>query len=93
MIVFYVWSNLNLTDSQLGIFLISTVFTFIISFITTHINNMIVLSPVAKYFRKLVKNESYTEEEYNTAFKRFLGLPYIHSIGAFFRWIFGLGLL
>lgn len=93
ILIFYVWSNLNLSYVQLKIFLMCSAFTFVVSFSTTQINNFIVLSPVRKYFGKLQKNKQVSEDEYNSAFIRFLGLPYVHSIGAFFRWIFGLGLV
>jgi methyl-accepting chemotaxis protein len=93
MMTFYVWSNVNLTYDQLMIFFGCAAGTFVVSFATTHINNLIVISPIATYFKKLVSEQSVRDEEYNAAFKRFLNLPYYHSFGSFFRWIFGMALV
>ncbi|HNV45753.1 MAG TPA: hypothetical protein PKJ16_01845, partial [Spirochaetota bacterium] len=92
MIVFYVWSNVNLTHDQLVIFLVSVAVAFPISFITTQINNFIVIAPVLRYFRKLLSGAEVPEDEYNRAHRRFIMLPFLHSFGAFFRWLFGLGM-
>jgi len=91
MVILYVWMNLGLTSSQLNIFYMMSAIVAPISFITTLINNYIVIKPVTNLFNKIVANEPYTEEEYSRAFQRFLKLPYLHSFGAFFRWILGLG--
>ncbi|PKL39112.1 MAG: hypothetical protein CVV44_09605 [Spirochaetae bacterium HGW-Spirochaetae-1] len=88
--VFYGWSNLALTKEQLWILFITAPIATTISFITTHINNMIVIAPVWSYFKKLVNNEKSDEEEYQKALHRFLSLPFYHSFGAFFRWVGGL---
>lgn len=90
LIFFYVWSNLNLTPKQVVIFFISAAFAFAASFITTHINNLIVISPIKEYFRLLKTDQIIPNEIYDRAHRRLLLLPYIHSIGAFFRWIAGL---
>ncbi len=91
-IIFYVWSNLNFTSHQWDVFIIGAIATFFFSLTTTTINNFLVISPVIKYFKKLKNNEEISIEEYTAAFRRFFALPYIHSFGAFFRWIFGLGI-
>ncbi|MCU0848674.1 MAG: methyl-accepting chemotaxis protein [Spirochaetes bacterium] len=92
MIIFYVWSNLNFTDEQFRLFLSFSMIAITVSFITTQINNLIVISPVVKYFKRILNKETPGEEEHERVLKRFLALPYIHSFGAFFRWIFGLGM-
>ena len=92
ILVFYSYLAIKLTEQQMEVFLTGAVFAFSISFITTQINNVIVVKPIVSYFKKLVLNEPYTSEEYNRAFKRFLALPYAHSIGACFRWIAGLSM-
>ena len=93
IILFYAWSSLNLSGEQIQYLMIFTVFAFMTSFITTHINNLIVTAPLTKYFKNLIKGKVYNQKTYEKAFKRLLSLPYTHSIGAFFRWIFGLSLL
>ncbi|HOS38145.1 MAG TPA: methyl-accepting chemotaxis protein [Spirochaetota bacterium] len=92
MIVFYVWSNLNFSYDQMVVFLISVAVAFPVSFLTTQINNYFVIAPVIRYFRKLVAGSEVSAEEYNRAHRRFLLLPFVHSFGAFFRWVFGLGM-
>ena len=92
IIVFYIWSNLNLKEDQVMTLFICAIGAGSLSFITTLINNLIVISPVVKYFKKTIRGDSVGDEEYNFALKRFLHLPYIHSIGAFFRWIVGLSM-
>ena len=91
-ILFYVWSNLNFTSQQWDLFIISVIVSFAFSLTTTTINNLIVVSPVVKYFKKFELEEVVDDDEYNAAFRRFFSLPYIHSFGAFFRWIVGLGI-
>jgi len=90
MLTFYVWSNLNFTRDQMILFLMFAAGTFIVSFTTTQINNIIVIAPVVRYFRNLVKGADIPEHEYNRAHRRFLLLPFVHSFGAFFRWVGGL---
>ncbi len=93
LLLFYIWSNLRLNEEQLHTFFIVTAIAFVVSFSTTHINNLLVLAPVSRYFKKLLTNQTIEEEEYQKAHQRFLTLPFLHSIGAFFRWIFGLCLV
>lgn len=85
-------ATLSFTQEQLLFFALCVVFAFIISFITTQINNIIVTKPVQQYFNLILEGKDIAEEFYAAAFKRFLSLPYLHSIGAFFRWVFGLSL-
>ncbi len=92
LIVIYVWLNLNFTDEQTVLFLILVAVAFPISFITTQINNLIVIAPITHYFRDLLHNREIVDEVYDRAHRRLLFLPHIHSMGAFFRWIFGLGI-
>ena len=92
MITFYVITCVGITPEQMLLFLKIVAVVFIISFATTQINNIIVISPVTRYFKKLVNNEHVDDQEYAAAKKRFLALPYLHSFGAFFRWIFGLAI-
>lgn len=86
----YIASNLNLTEAQIWLFLKCVIITLCISIPTTHINNLIVISPIEKYFKKILAGEEITEPESEKVQKRFFSLPYIHAGGAFFRWIFGL---
>jgi methyl-accepting chemotaxis protein len=92
MIVFYVITCLGFTTEQMILFVKISAVVFVISFITTNINNLLVIAPVVKYFRKVLAGESVDNAEYAAAKKRFLSLPYLHSFGAFFRWVFGLGI-
>ncbi|MEJ5363328.1 MAG: methyl-accepting chemotaxis protein [Spirochaetota bacterium] len=85
-------TNITFTYNQFIFFIICIAFAFPISFITTQINNIIVTKPVQNYFNAVLNNEDISEESYELAFKRFLSLPYLHSIGAFFRWVFGLSM-
>ena len=92
LILLYTWTSLNFNYEQLKLFVILVAVAFPISFITTQINNLIVVSPVVKYFNLLLKNEPYSDEVYDSAHRRLLLLPHIHSAGAFLRWVFGLGI-
>jgi methyl-accepting chemotaxis protein len=88
--VLYVFSNLEFNPVQLKVFIIAALFSGTLSFATTLLNNYLVLRPVLKYFKMLVRGEEYDEETYNAAFIRFRKLPFYHSIGAMFRWLFGM---
>jgi len=90
-VLLYVWINIQFTPEQLTIFarIWPPAFIFGIAFVL--VNNWIVLRPVLIYFRKLLHGVEYSRDEYRAARKRFLRLPYIHAIGAFFRWILLLG--
>lgn len=90
MIIFYVITCLGLSEAQMLLFLKIAAVVFVLSFTTTQINNYLVILPVVRYFNKILKNEQVTSEQYSKAKKRFLSLPYLHSFGAFFRWVFGL---
>lgn len=90
LMVLYVFSNLEFNPVQLKVFIIAALFSGTLSFATTLLNNYLVLRPVLKYFGMLVRGEEYDEETYNAAFTRFRKLPFYHSIGAMFRWLFGM---
>ncbi len=92
VIIFYVWSNIQLTAEQFAIFnrVWPPFFAFGLAFVM--INNWIVLLPVLRYFKKVLKDEAVTDEEYTKAKKRFFKLPMIHAMGAFFRWMLLLSL-
>jgi len=91
MIVFYVVTCVGLNAEQALLFLKIVPIVFAISFITTQINNLLVIAPVVRYFKKVLAGVPVENGEYSAAKKRFLSLPYLHSFGAFFRWVFGLG--
>jgi len=91
LLIFFI-ATLSFSHQQFIVFLLCVSFAFPISFVTTQINNIIVTKPVQKYFNTLVKNEDIPDQLYDSAFKRFLSLPYLHSLGAFFRWVVGLSL-
>ncbi len=93
LMVLYVFSNLEFNPVQLKVFIIAALFAGTLSFITTLINNYLVLRPILKYFGMLVRGEEYDEDTYNAAFIRFRKLPFYHSIGAFFRWLLGMALV
>ncbi len=90
LMILYVYSNLDFNREQLVIFIYCAIFTANLSFVTTLINQYFVLRPVVRYFKKLLKGENFTDEEYDSAFKRFRKLPFYHSIGAIFRWTIGM---
>ncbi len=92
LLLLFITVNIKFSYNQLIFFAICVAFAFPVSFITTQINNIIVTRPVQKYFNAITSNEEISEELYELAFKRFLSLPYLHSIGAFFRWVVGLSM-
>ncbi|HOP65073.1 MAG TPA: methyl-accepting chemotaxis protein, partial [Spirochaetota bacterium] len=92
IIPLYIWVNLNLTNEQIILLLKFTGIAVVISGITTVLMDLTVISPVTGYFNKLIDNEKISDSEYARAQKRFFALPYIHSIGSFFRWVFGLSM-
>lgn len=90
LMVLYVYSNLEFTPEQLRVFVIAALFSATLSFTTTLLNNYLVVRPILKYFRMLIRGEDYDEDTYNAAFIRYRKLPFYHSIGAMFRWLFGM---
>jgi len=90
IILLYIWVNLNLRTDQILLLLKFTGISVVISMITTNIMDHAVISPVTGYFGKVINNETVSDEEYTRAQRRFFALPYLHSIGSFFRWIFAL---
>jgi methyl-accepting chemotaxis protein len=90
VILLYIWINLNLRTDQIILLLKFTGISVVISIITTNLMDLAVISPVTNYFNKILKGDTVSESEYIRAQKRFFALPYLHSIGSFFRWIFGL---
>jgi len=91
LIVFNVWSSLNFTPGQWDLFFTMVLIVTPVSFITTQINNHIAVAPVSCYFNKILGGKEVTDEDYQKAHRRLLYLPRIHGIGAFFRWVAGLG--
>ncbi|MCX7679092.1 MAG: methyl-accepting chemotaxis protein [Spirochaetes bacterium] len=92
ILIIFLIITIDLTVEQIKFFLICVAFAFPISFITTQVNNIIVVNPVQKYFSLLLAGDEISDDLYASAFMRFLSLPYWHSIGAFFRWVFGLSM-
>ncbi len=92
VIVFVLWLNIDFTAEQWRTFFIIMTIVFPVSLATTLINNKIVVSPITTYFNALLAGTEVAREQYDSAFRRFMMLPYLHSIGAFFRWIVGLGM-
>lgn len=86
-VLFYVWSNIQLTREQFTIFnrIWPIAFVFGIAFVL--LNNWIVLHPILKYLKKFRNGEPVAPEEYERTKKRLVRLPVIHAIGAFFRWV------
>lgn len=91
LIVFNVWSSLNFTPGQWDLFFTMVLIITPVSFITTQINNYIAVAPVSRYFNSILRGREPADEEYQKAHRRLLYLPRIHGIGAFFRWVAGLG--
>ena len=57
MIVFYVITCVGLTSEQMMLFVKICSVVFVISFITTNINNYLVIAPVVRYFKKVLAGE------------------------------------
>lgn len=93
LMILYVFSNLDFTSEQLYIFGMCSIFSVTVSFITTSINNYLVVKPITSYFKKLVKGESFEREEYERAFARFRKLPFYQAVGAMIRWTCGMSLI
>lgn len=93
LMVLYGYSNLEFTHNQMMIFLYSAAFASVLATAATVISNHILLNPIVKYFRALVKGREVTREEYNEAFARFRKLPFYHGIGAMTRWTLGMSLM
>jgi methyl-accepting chemotaxis protein len=92
VIVFIAWITFNFTEDQWYRFIFLCAIAFPISFITTFINNKIAVSPITSYFGALLSGTPVTRDQYDSALRRLIMLPYVHSVGAFFRWIVGLGM-
>lgn len=93
LIVLYIYYFMGFSENQILLFFKFVFIVLPISLVTTLINNLIVIYPITKYFKSITHNQDVSVELYNNAFKRFLSLPYIHSIGSFFRWLFGLSMV
>jgi methyl-accepting chemotaxis protein len=93
LLFFYVWANLELTGRQLEYFIKISVAGVIVMGTVTNIMNGMLCKPVTGYFKKIVRNERVTEEEYAVSHKRFLSLPFLHSFYAFLRWVAALSVV
>ncbi|HPF05431.1 MAG TPA: methyl-accepting chemotaxis protein [Spirochaetota bacterium] len=93
LMVLYGYSNLEFNHNQMIVFLYSAAFASALATAATVICNHILLGPIVKYFRTLVKGTEVTREEYDKAFARFRKLPFYHSIGAMTRWTLGMSLM
>lgn len=93
LMILYVFSNLEFSSEQLYIFTVCAIFSASLSFVTTNLNNYLVVRPITVYFKKLINGETIDEETYTRAFKRFRKLPFYHAIGAMLRWSLGMGLI
>ncbi|MBN2160714.1 MAG: SpoIIE family protein phosphatase [Spirochaetes bacterium] len=91
ILLVYVWANIQLTPEQLVLFfkIVPPAFLFGIAFVL--VNNLIVLWPILRYFKKFLAGKEVPDAEYFRIKKRFLRLPFIHAAGAFFRWLILLG--
>ncbi|MBP7737135.1 MAG: SpoIIE family protein phosphatase [Spirochaetes bacterium] len=92
VVLFYVWSNIQLTPEQLALFNRVWPPFFVFGIVFVLVNNLIVLAPVLRYFKKASRGLDVPEEEYDRARKRFFRLPMIHAVGALFRWLLLLSL-
>lgn len=92
VVLFYVWSNIQLTQEQLDLFNRVWPPFFVFGIVFVLVNNLIVLAPILRYFKKASRGLDVTDEEYDRARKRFFRLPMIHAIGALFRWLLLLSL-
>ena len=93
LMILYVFSNLDFSSEQLYIFTVCSIFSASLSFVTTNLNNYLVVRPITVYFRKLMNGETVDNETYTMAFERFRKLPFYHAIGAMFRWTLGMSLI
>lgn len=93
LIFLYLYVNSGFNEHQLSLFIKLTTTSVVISMITTYINDRIVISPIILYFNKDKAGDDVSSQEYKRAQQRFFALPFIHSIGSVFRWIFGLGMV
>ncbi len=92
VIVFIAWITFNFTMDQWYRFMVLCAIAFPVSFVTTFINNRIAVAPITLYFGSLLSGTPVSRDQYDGALRRLIMLPYVHSIGAFFRWIVGLGM-
>ena len=92
LLFIYVAVNLDMTTAQVILFLKICVIAFTVSFATTTINNMMVIKPIVNYFNGILNGRDIPHDEYKKVQVRFFNLPYIHAVGAFFRWVIGLSM-
>jgi methyl-accepting chemotaxis protein len=93
LLFFYVWSNLALTPGQLGTFIKISLGAVAVVGVITNTFNMVLLKPVQAYFKKIIKGEAVSDDEYAAAHKRFLSLPFLHSFWSFVRWVAALAVV
>ncbi len=92
MIVLYASVNFNMSPEQASIFFKWVVIAVAFGLISTNITDRIIVAPIVKYFKKLLRNEPVPEEEYARAQRRFFSLPYIHAVNSACQWLVGLSI-
>jgi len=90
MIVLYAWTNFNMSPEQAAIFFQWVAVAVTFGLISTNITDRIIVAPITRYFKKLLRGEPVTDEEYLRAQVRFFKLPYIYAVNSAFQWLAGL---
>jgi methyl-accepting chemotaxis protein len=90
LLLIYFLVNLDISLNNLVLLLKVLAVVIPISMATTYVSDIMVLSPIRRYFKKILKGEGAGDEDYAAAQKRFFSLPFAHAAGSLVRWIAGL---
>ncbi|MBN1532657.1 MAG: hypothetical protein JXA20_08350 [Spirochaetes bacterium] len=90
MIVLYASVNFNISPAQASVFFKCAAAAIAFGLVGTNVADRVIVLPITRYFRKLLRSEPVTEEEYARAQRRFFSLPYIHSLNSACQWLVGL---
>jgi methyl-accepting chemotaxis protein len=90
VVAFHVWSNMSLDEKQIGIIVFSIPGAVLFSMIPTVLFNYAMMTPLTRYFQKFLSGQAIGEDEYQSALKQFLMLPYKKAFNGTFNWATGL---
>jgi methyl-accepting chemotaxis protein len=90
MIVLYASVNFNMSPEQASIFFRCVAAAVAFGLTGTNVADRIIVAPITRYFKKLLRNEPVSEEEYARAQRRFFSLPYMHALNSACQWLAGL---
>ena len=93
IVCFHLWSNMAITREQWKVLIFSIPAGVLFSFIPTVFFNYVMLTPLTRYFKKILSGQTINDEKYKSALKNFLLLPYKKAFNGAFNWATGLAIV